>query len=168
SCTVRARAILLALTACHLRHPPCLLRDPATPEIYTLSLHDALPIFFTSPPKKSLPLIRTLVTASPCAVTLPSLSTSTPCNRFSASSATEPSRNFRSRVEYSTVSPFTCTVMTPSTTTSSSIFGRPVNTIVGSIILFSPCGKEYSCSKGSNLKLLIRMRNLSDCTLLKV
>src|SRR5690606_40299559 len=84
SCTVRARAILLALTACHLRHPPCLLRDPATPEIYTLSLHDALPIFFTSPPKKSLPLIRTLVTASPCAVTLPSLSTSTPCNRFSA------------------------------------------------------------------------------------
>ena len=123
---------------------------------------------FTSPPKKSLPLIRTRFTDSPCAVTLPSLSTSTPCNFFNASSATAPSRSFRSFMVYSRVSLLTTTVGTPSTTTSCSICEFCCKVKLGIIYFDSPLGILNSFSKRSKPKFETVILKVSDLTLSKI
>src|SRR5262245_64497437 len=52
--------ILMSVAEASLARPPASLfcfffDDPATPEIYTLSLHDALPIFCRREPRRTLP-----------------------------------------------------------------------------------------------------------------
>src|SRR5437764_13831777 len=42
---------MVHVCSCHSAHVAFFFNDPATPEIYTLSLHDALPIFRPAAPR---------------------------------------------------------------------------------------------------------------------
>src|SRR5438094_1301838 len=59
--------------------------DPATTEIYTLSLHDALPI---SAPSRGFPR-RAITTAPPCSAALPTMATITAATKRSEEHTSE-------------------------------------------------------------------------------